>query len=198
MKNNRFRPLLVAAFLIFLLTLPFLQSLFFSSGTQGSVVVNKEIKADYIKSDKKIILLFFGYAGCRYVCTPDLEKIADLYESKELKGVKGKIDVFFVNLTPEAPEYAPELFAKSFNADFKGVYLSKNDILKIDRNFGLFFSDDLSEKGALNHSDNLYLIQNTSKEKVLKEIYFMHPLNTKKIVDDIISLDKTIKVSESR
>ena len=192
MKNKKNRSLILFFLLLFFLAIPFLQSLFFSAKMDGAVTINQEIDADYIKSDKKIVLLFFGYVGCKYVCTPDLEKIAKLYESNPLKGIKNDIDVLFVNLKPEVGKDAPDIFAKSFDSHFKGIYLTKSEIQNIDRSFGLSFSDDLSDKTQMNHSDNLYLISNNSNSKVLKSIYFMHPLNSNNLTNELIKLHRQI------
>lgn len=153
-------------------------------------MIEKEVKADFIKSDKKFVLLFFGYFGCRDVCTPILEEMSKLYESKEFEDVKESVDFVFVNLTPEVEAFQPDLFAKYFNNDFKGIYLSKSELFKIDRNFELYFSRSLNDDTELNHTDNIYLIQNSKENKVLKTIYSTHPLKRKKLIDDIIELKK--------
>ena len=150
--------------------------------------INEEIKADFIKSDKKIILLFFGYVGCSDVCTPILYELNNLYNSKEFKDIKKDVEILFVNLTPEVELFQPDLFAKYFNDDFNGIYLSKKETLNIDRNFGVFFSKDLTEETELNHTDHIYLIDNSLERKMLKTIYTSHPLNKIKIINDIMIL----------
>ena len=167
---------------------PFIQSLIFSSKTKGCIEINKEVNADFINSDKKIIIMFFGYVGCSDVCTPILQDLDDLYQSQEFKKIKKDVEILFVNLTPEVQQFQPDLFAKYFNDNFNGIYLSRKETLNIDRNFGLFFSRDLSEETELNHTDYIYLIDNYSKSKVLKNMYTAHPLNRIKIINDIILL----------
>ncbi|WP_455755718.1 SCO family protein [Sulfurimonas sp.] len=165
-----------------------IQSFLFSSKTEGRISINKEVKADFIKSDKKVVLVFFGYVGCVDVCTPILYELDNLYKSDGFQNIKDDVEILFVNLTPEVREFQPDLFAKFFNNNFIGVYLSKKETLSIDRNFGVFFSRDLSDKTELNHTDYVYLIDNSSKLKILKSINTAHPLNKIKIIDDIISV----------
>lgn len=182
----------ITALFLFFLSLPFFQSLIFASNTQGKIEISENIEANYIKSDKEFVLLFFGYVGCTDVCTPMLEKLSTLYESKKFETMKNDVDVIFVNLTPEVQEHQPELFAKFFNPSFKGVYLSRKETLNIDRTFGLFFSRSISDKTELNHTDFLYLVRNNKNSKVLKSMYSIHPLNREKIMEDI----KEIKVNK--
>jgi protein SCO1/2 len=153
----------------------------------GTIQINKKVEAPFLHSEKKIILLYFGYVGCEDICSPFLMKLSKLYDSKEFEKIRKDVEVIFVNLTPEVQTFQPELFAKFFNINFKGVYLTKREILNIDRNFALFFSQDLNEKTELNHTDYLYLIQNSNTTFFLKNIYSTHPLEEKKLINDIIS-----------
>lgn len=166
--------------------LPFLQSFLFSSNKNGSIVVNKIVKADFINSDKRFSIVFFGYVGCTDVCTPLLKKLNSMYSSKKFDRVKDDTNIIFVNLTDEVEKYQPDLFAKFFNEHFTGVYMSKEEIFSIDRLFGLFFSRSISDESQMNHTDYLYLIENHSGEKILKKMYNTHPLNADKIVKDIL------------
>lgn len=175
--------------LLFFIAVPLFQSLIFSSNTGGAIYINKEIDTPYIKSEKKNILIYFGYVGCADICTPFLSQLSRLYESEEFKTLKEDTDVFFINLTPNITPDQPDLFAKFFNKNFKGIYLSKREVLNIDKNFGLFFSEDLQDATELNHTDYLYLVQTKSDTKLLKSIYFTHPLRSEKLIDDMINHD---------
>lgn len=150
--------------------------------------MDKEIKADYIQSDKHIILVFFGYVGCEKVCMPILQNLAKLYASKTFDTFRGKIDIYFINLTPQIDPTAPDVFAKYFNKDFKGVYLSQKELFKIDRNFGVFFSKSIDDKEELNHTDNIFLLEKTTQHLTLKKIYTTHPLNKNKATEDIMQM----------
>ncbi|MBU1658943.1 SCO family protein [bacterium] len=189
MKNSKYKRITLIAVFVFFMTVPFLQSIFFSNTIGGVMKVNKKIQADYIDSDKKVLLLFFGYFGCKEVCTPVLHELSNLYESEEFKDIKSSVDIFFINLTPEVEEHQPNLFAKYFNKDFKGIYLSRKNVLNIDRNFDVFFASSLNDQAELNHTDHIYLLQNNLDSKILKYIYSTHPLKTKKLIHDIIQIN---------
>ena len=189
MNSNIKKPYIIGLLILFFLAVPLVQSLIFSSKTTGVIKVNKEVNAHFIKSKKKNILIYFGYVGCADVCTPFLYKLSDLYESELFKKLKDDTDVFFVNLTPNEEPFQADLFAKFFNKNFKGIYLSKKDILGLDRNFELFFSDNLSDKTKLNHTDNLYFIKNNPDSIILKSIYFTHPLRNEQLINDMIKID---------
>lgn len=115
-------------------------------------------------------------------------KLSKLYDSKEFDPIRENIDVLFINLRPEVEEFQVDLFANYFNNKFRGIYLSKKEIFNIDRKFALFFSQDLSEKTELNHTDYLYLISNENKTLNLQNIYSTHPLLNRQLVNDIIRL----------
>ena len=186
MNKSIKKPYVIILLALFFLSVPLFQSLIFSSKSEGVIHIDKEIQIDFVKSDKKNILLYFGYVGCTDVCTPFLEKLSDLYESKNFQTLQEKTDVFFINLTPGIEPSQADMFAKVFNQNFKGVYLSKKELYSIDRNFGLFFSDNLNESTEINHTDYLYFIENNTNSHILRSIYFTHPLRSEKLIDDMI------------
>lgn len=186
--KSKYKVLLGVLMLAFFLLVPIASSLFFSSSTKGVISVDKEIQANYIQSDKHVVLVFFGYVGCEKVCMPILQNLANLYGSKKFDNIRDKIDIYFINLTPELEITAPKLFAKYFNKNFNGVYLNQKELFKIDRNFGVFFSKSLDDKEELNHTDNIFLLENIAGHLKLKKIYTTHPLNKTKITEDIMQM----------
>lgn len=174
-------------FIILLIILPFTQALVFTQQTSGKITVEHSIHAPCLTTaEKDLSLVFFGYVGCTKVCTPILYQLDALYDSAEFAPVKPFVGVAFVNLMPEVQQDQVKSFAKAFNPDFKGIYLTQKELMGIDRGFGLFFSKSLSNPTEIDHSDHIYLIK---KEKsgivVLKNIYTTHPLNQEQIIADI-------------
>lgn len=192
---NRKIILAIAFFILLLVVIPLVQMLFFAQQTTGKIVVNQPVNASYLQhSEKDLTLVFFGYVGCTKVCTPILYKLNDFYNSAAFVPLKPFVGFFFVNLTPEMAPDQPKLFAQSFNSDFEGVYLNQKELMGIDRDFTLSFSKSLMNKGEIDHSDYLYLIQRQKSGKiVLKNIYTSHPLNNDMIIADIIKLLKERK-----
>jgi len=184
--------LTVLLFIFLVIAVPLLQSLFFIQQTSGKIVIEQRIEAPYLRhTDKDLALVFFGYVGCVKVCTPILHQLDAFYDSSLFAPVKPLVSISFVNLMPELEANQPELFAKSFNPHFQGVYLSQKELMGIDRQFSVFFSKSLSEPGEIDHSDHVYLIQRQKNgEILLKNIYTTHPLNKELIVKDILDLQK--------
>ena len=163
---------IAAIIALFLLIIPLLQSFFFRYTTDGNIRVDKEVKADFLpKSEKKIILLFFGYYGCGDICTPFLENLSLIYDSKEFLPYQKTVDFYFVNLNPRVKKHEPQDFANYFHKNFKGIYLSQEEIMHIDRNFGLYHAVSLQDKNEITHTDNLYLLERVGEKVVLREYY---------------------------
>lgn len=183
--------LAVTLFTALFLVVPLSMIILFSQQTGGGkMVINRGIDAPYLETTKKeFTLVFFGYVGCTKVCTPILQQIGSFYTSKSFQPLKPYVGVSFVNLMPELRSDQPNLFARSFNPDFEGIYLNQKELMKIDRSLHLFFSKSLSAQGEIDHSDHLYLIE---REKsgivVLKNIYTTHPINRSLIIKDIQKL----------
>lgn len=166
---------------------PLIFSAFFSNQVQGKIEINRPIDAPYLQSGSQSLqLVFFGYVGCTKVCTPILHDMSGLYDSEVFASLKPYVDFTFVNLMPEVETHQPQIFAESFNPDFRGIYLTQRQLMNIDRDFSLFFSKSISESGEINHSDYLYLIHK-DKNGTLKliNIYMTHPLKKEMLIEDI-------------
>lgn len=185
----------VFLFVLLMIIVPLLQIFLFSAHTMGKIEINQRINAPYLEdSDKELMLVFYGYVGCVKVCTPILQKLDNFYDSKEFVPYKRSVELNFVNLMPELESHQPDSFAKSFNPQFIGRYLSQKELMNIDRSLGVFFSKNLSQPDEIDHSDNLYLIQREKNGTlILKSIYTMHPLNHELLVHDISVLQEEKK-----
>lgn len=193
---NKKTILIATLFLFLLIAVPLLQSLIFAHETSGKIVINQCIDAPYLNNegDKNFELMFFGYVGCVKVCTPILRQLDNFYDSAQFASLKPYVGFSFVNLMPELKPDQPDLFAKAFNADFKGIYLSQKELMQIDRQFSLFFSKSIANPAEIDHSDHLYLLQwQRNGTLVLKNIYSTHPLNQDAIIADIRTFQKEMK-----
>jgi protein SCO1/2 len=113
------------------------------------------------------------------------------YDSNTFAPLKDSVGLYFINLMPEVQRDQPDQFAKAFNGQFRGFYLTQKELMTIDREFNLFFSKSLGDITELNHSDYIYLVHREKNGKlVLKNIYMTHPLNKELIVDDVLKLQK--------
>ena len=182
------RLFVVVIFLILIFTIPLVLVYLFNDADNGKVVINKELKAEFLKdNDTKVIVLFFGYVGCIDVCTPILEKLNKIYMSEVLKDKQNDFQIVFVNLTPKVEPQQADLFAKAFNDSFKGLYLTQEELFSIDRKFSVYFSDGLFDKSELTHTDYIYLIQQDKPQRyILKNMYTNNPLHEKVLTEDIL------------
>ncbi len=177
-------------FFLMILVIPVVQSLLFVTQSTGKIEVEQKIEAPYLdRSDKDMMLLFFGYVGCTKVCTPILHQLDTFYDSNAFEAHKSSVGFYFINLMPQLESHQPDQFAKSFNPNFEGIYLSQKELMGIDRELGVFFTKNLSIPDEIDHSDHLYLVQRQKDGAlILKSIYTMHPLNRELLINDISEL----------
>lgn len=155
---------------------------------QKYIKIDKHVRIPYLKKDeKKITILFFGYVGCKDVCNPFLSKLSTLYNSQKWKNIKNKVEVVFVNLIPTMDPELPMLYANSFDRNFIGIYLDRNELLNVDKEFRLSFSKSIFDSQKLQHSEYCYVIQN-GKSRVLKRIYYSNMLDEEELYSYISSL----------
>lgn len=180
-----------ASFLLFLIVIIsviiMIIPTFFTKGI-ARVSSDKRLNLPLILNDKKDIkLLFFGYSGCRDICTPRLYSINDFYHTLD-SSIKKRVGVEFLDISTPCDKTLPLRFAQFFNKNFKGIYLDKNILRDYTKAFNVFFSPSLLEENEYDHTSNLYLVKKTQGEKVLRYIYHAYPYNYKQITLDIKEL----------
>lgn len=175
-------------FITLLIGIPLIMLFLGKDNVQGSKIeVNKNVEIPWLeKSEKKVTLVFFGYVGCADVCAPLLYELKNMYRSRAWQKFNAEVEVVFINLIPQMQPSIVNPFAKSFDVDFKGVYLNRKNLTKIEREFRLFFSASIFDKEVVNHTDHIYLINNSRRiSRTLYAIYPTHPLNKEQLTEDI-------------
>lgn len=179
MSVSKLSVVAVALLLLIFLGFPLMM---FSGDKQGKVTLDEKIELPFkINSNKKIILLYFGYVGCKTICTPSLSEIADIYNTL---GNTQNVSFYFINISKEG--VGAEEFAHYFHKDFTGLQLSQKETSSLMGTLRAYSSDALVADGEIYHTGYLYLI--TQKEQnnfVLKTMYYTRPFDTKSIVLDI-------------
>jgi protein SCO1/2 len=149
---------------------------------QGKVVLDEPIALPFhIEKEKKVILVYFGYAGCQTICTPSLEEIAAIYT--EVNASK-KVAFYFINIAKEAQGL--DAFVQYFHKEFIGVNLSLEQRMGFMNALRAYSSDSLSGDGEMSHTGYLYMIKQEPEQSFeLKAMYYTRPFDRKSIVMDI-------------
>ena len=170
--------LLFAFSLIILIGMPQL----YMGKDAGKITKEDSLALEFLKDEKaKVVLLYFGYAGCETICTPALQEITQIYEKVNSKN----LSVYFINLLESTPEDVVLSFAKYFHEDFHGIYLNSKQLQKLQNEINITFTKSPISQGELNHAGHLYLLQKDDKTYKQKFIYTTKPYNTKLILEDI-------------
>ncbi|PHR74348.1 MAG: hypothetical protein COA66_00730 [Arcobacter sp.] len=156
----------------------------YSNNSFGRIDKKILLDFDFLKKEKKpIILLFFGFVSCGDICTPAMNELKDIYGNIQ----KDKVSVYFLNVLNTTDKEAPVLYAKTFNKNFIGLYLEKEEINKISLKLDLAISKISKER--INHTGHLFLLDKDLNSKYnLKYIYTTRPFDKKSIAHDINTL----------
>ncbi len=174
---------LVVVVSIFIMIIP----TFFTKGISRTAL-NKELRLPLILNDKKEVkLVFFGYSGCRDICTPRLYSIDEFYKTLN-KETRKRVGVEFLDISVPYDKALPSRFAAFFNPDFKGIYLKQNILREYTKPFDVFFSQSLMDNTEYDHTANLYLLKKTKDKKELRYIYNAYPYDFEQITLDIKEL----------
>jgi len=147
----------------------------------GIIEVDRPVEnALFDKFDKENLLVFFGYVGCRDICTPRLEEIAMLYDSLP-PGMQAATEVLFINIKPLGDPDQSGLFSRSFHPAFKGVSLEGKTLETLMRVFDARYSPSMGRTGEYDHTAFLYLLKKEDAHYRIKAIFTLVPFNRKAI-----------------
>lgn len=130
-------------------------------------------------------MVFFGYVACPDICSPALTELSQIYNKVD----QDNVAFYFVNLQHRSHPIIVDEYAKAFNKNFKGIYLSYDNILDIKRNLKFFYLPSAVEKDIIDHSGYLHLlVKNKDSTYSQKYIYTTRPFHTEFIINDIQKL----------
>ena len=86
----------------------------------------------------KVVLLYFGYVGCTKICVPSLTEISEIYNKVNNTD---KVEFYFINISEDGS--GVKEFANSFQKNFIGLQLSKEETEKLMNSLKAYKSDPL-------------------------------------------------------
>lgn len=180
--NIKIRNIVIVLMSLLLLLLLGFPLVMWSGDKQGKVLLSERIELPFeVSSQTKVLMLYFGYVGCRTVCMPTLKEIAEVFDGLE---ADSRVGFYFINISKEG--VGAREFAGFFHKDFVGLQLSVKDTSNLMGRLRAYSSEPLSEGGELYHTGYLYLIrQNKEKDFELKVMYYTRPFDRESILLDI-------------
>lgn len=160
----------------------------FTTNNISKIALDKEIDLPLILNDEKEIkFIFFGYSGCRDICTPRLHSLQIFYNTLDTN-LKNKIGVEFIDISTPQDTTLPDRFATFFHEDFKGIYLDADIRREYTKAFNVYFAPSINDKTEFDHTAALYMVQKKSDKKIIKFVYNAYPYDFKQIQIDIKEL----------
>lgn len=180
MKKTFIGIFLLSSILGLLILFPFTANFFQKEASHVSVDI-PDLKLPFLEHERsKNVLIYFGYVGCTAVCIPTLNDFTPQYQT--IKTKFPDTSFYFVNLNSSQPAEWVDPFAKHFHQDFKGIYLSKEELSQIEHDFNLAV---MQIDDTISHSSNLYLMVREDNAYRLKRIYISHPFALEQILKDL-------------
>lgn len=155
----------------------------YSNNTAGRIEKSVTVESKFLEDESaKIVLLYFGYVGCKNICSPAMQEINTIYTQLP----SSNISVYFMSLL-QSDNDTTQAYAQYFNKDFKGINLSKKELQELKQTLSVQTSSSFTDATEINHAGHLYLLQRDTLKDLYhqKYIYTTRPFNTKVIVKDL-------------
>lgn len=120
-------------------------------------------EGDFRLSDQegKLVMMFFGYTSCPDVCPASLSDMKRVVT--ELDGWEDELAVVFITVDPERDTAEKlEMYVSLFNADFKGLTGTEEDLMPVWNSYGVIREIDSETESMagylINHTARIYLV----------------------------------------
>jgi protein SCO1/2 len=174
----------------FVIILGFLNQ--FLGNSSGEVKLEKKIEIrdlDFINKNNKYSLVYFGYVGCQTICVPSMQELNNLHKLLKKYSIDD-INIYFLNVKPSIDKDTVDVFAKSFNSEFIGVYLDEERLKYIASLFGFRYSNVLVNNFEVEHTGYIYLLEKKDNIYFLNKMYTNRPFDIENIAKDLLKLKK--------
>lgn len=154
--------------------------LFVYSKEHTFIEQNNRLSSEYKQYfNSKYTILYIGYSGCRYVCTPRLKEISTIQRVLNDRG--DKVEFKFLDLRVLGDDISRD-FLKAFEGEFTVLSLDNSKKKKLLRELNFYYTRALYDSLEFEHTSYLYVIKKVAGEINLVATIMQYPfLNDKTI-----------------
>lgn len=110
-------------------------------------------------SENEVVVVFFGYVGCSYICPTSLFKIGDVVDEVKVEYPDSKLGGLFVDVNAETQIKRANEYSLGFSSSFKGVNVDQQTIKNLRSEFGLNVIDTNREIDEIIHTDHFFVLK---------------------------------------
>jgi protein SCO1 len=185
--NQRLLGAILALFVVLSSVAVMLAPTVFTKGV-SRIESKKSFELSHILSENRDVeIVFFGYSGCKDICSPRLESLGRFYNGADAE-LKKHFGLVFVDISSPEDKELPQRFAKYFHKDFRGVYLDKVVLREYTKAFDVFYAEQLMDSLEYDHTANLYIVKKENNMKEIRYVYTAYPYDFKQIQLDLEEL----------
>lgn len=111
------------------------------------------------ESENTIEALFFGYAGCSFICPDALIKLGNAVDEIKADDEEAKIGGFFIDVNAALQLNRAQEYAQFFSPNIEGINATEESLKKLQRQFKISIREDKEVEGTLLHTDHFFILK---------------------------------------
>lgn len=121
-------------------------------------------------SDKEVEVIFFGYAGCAYICPNSLIKMTKVFEDlKNEKDMDG-VGLHFIDINAETQIARAEQYTGVFSEHICGHNIEVSELSRIKETFGIQVTNNNYDNSEILHTDHFFIVRNDAGSWVIDRV----------------------------
>lgn len=114
-------------------------------------------------------VVFFGYAGCSFICPKSLFTLGEVIDSLKVNYPDKSFGGYFVDINAETQIGRANHYSHAFSPNITGKNVGQEELEKLKKEFGLSILDDTDNSGEIFHTDHFFVVQKEGDDwKILR------------------------------
>ncbi len=110
-------------------------------------------------SENSVEVLFFGYAGCSFICPNALIKLGNAIDELQTEENVEDIGGFFIDVNAALQLDRAQEYAQFFSPNIQGINTTEESLGRLQREFKIRIREDNEVEGALFHTDHFFVLK---------------------------------------
>jgi cytochrome oxidase Cu insertion factor (SCO1/SenC/PrrC family) len=121
-------------------------------------------------SENDLEVVFFGYAGCSFICPKSLFVLGEVLDSLKIRYPQLKFGGYFVDINAETQIGRAHQYSGAFSEHIKGRNVNYEELEEFKQEFGLSILKEKGDTGEIFHTDHFFVLKREAEVWVIKKI----------------------------
>lgn len=134
-------------------------------------------------SANEVEIVFFGYAGCSFICPASLTKAGKVLDGLKQENKNALVGGIFIDINAETQLQRSEAYGSFFSPNFAGYNTNHEELDLIKESFKINSTQSVVNPAEIFHTDHFFLLKRGEDK------WFIHRVLANTISEEILEIE---------